>query len=120
MEGSVMIEEPRMYRQGDVLLRSVQAIPTTARPVARDAGRIVLAYGEVTGHAHAIEAPESEATLLSVSENERFLRLVADVDLVHEEHATIRLPAGDYAVVRQRVWTDRDADEEQRWQYAGD
>jgi hypothetical protein len=109
--------EPRMYRQGDVL---IEAIPEAATPVARDAGRIILAYGEVTGHAHAIEAPEAEATLLSVSENERFLRLVADVDLVHEEHATVHLPAGDYAVIRQRVWTDADADAEEQWRYAYD
>jgi hypothetical protein len=113
--------EPRIYRQGDVLLRAVESIPEAATPVDRDAGRIVLAYGEVTGHAHAIAAPEAEATLLSVSDNERFLRLVADVDVVHEEHATVHLPAGNYAVIRQRVWTDAAADaEDERWRYAVD
>jgi len=111
---------PSLYRQGDVLLQAVDTIPDAARPVARDGGRIILAYGESTGHAHAIEAPEAEATLLSVSENERFLLLVADVDLAHEEHATIRLPAGIYRVVRQRVWTDAAADAEENWRYAGD
>ena len=110
---------PSLYRQGDVLLQAVDAIPDAAQPVARDGGRIILAYGESTGHAHAIEAPEAEATLLSVSENERFLHLMADVDLAHEEHATIRLPAGIYRVIRQREWTDAAADEED-WRYAGD
>ena len=99
-----------LYRQGDVLLMAVDAVPAEAQPVARDAGRIVLAYGEVSGHAHAIAAPEDEATLLSVSENERFLRLLADVDLAHEEHAPIHLPRGVYRVIRQRVWVDADAD----------
>ena len=108
-----------MYRQGDVLVRRVTSIPERATPVERDAGRIILAYGEVTGHAHAIKAPEAEATLLSVSANERFLRLLRDVDLVHEEHTTIHLPAGDYQVTRQRVWTDADDDQE-LWRYAGD
>jgi hypothetical protein len=112
--------EPILYRQGDVLLRAVDAIPTSAtKIVERDAGRIVLAYGEVTGHAHAITAPESEATLLSAGENARFLRLVASVDLVHEEHAPVHLPAGNYQVIRQREWTDADGDEES-WRYAGD
>jgi hypothetical protein len=115
-----MAEQPLMYRQGDVFLRAVLSIPANAQPVMRDAGRIILAYGEATGHAHAIDAPESEATLLSVSENERFLHLVSAVDLVHEEHSTIHLPAGSYAVVRQRVWTDAQADEEEQWRYAGD
>jgi hypothetical protein len=115
-----MSDEPLLYRQGDILLRPIESIPTNAMPVPRDAGRIVLAYGEATGHAHAIEAPEIEATLLSVDENTRFLRLMADVDLVHEEHATLHVPKGSYSVVRQRVWADADSDEEERWQYAGD
>ena len=116
-----MTEQPRMYRQGDVFLQSVQAIPEQAVPVARDAGRIILAYGEVTGHAHAIEAPVAEATLLSAGENERFLRLLTDADLVHEEHGLIHLPAGDYQVIRQRVWTDEQADaKEAAWHYAMD
>jgi len=105
---------PILYRQGDVLLMAVDSVPADAQPVARDDGRIVLAYGEVTGHAHAIDAPESEATLLSVSEERRFLRLMADVDLAHEEHATIHLPPGVYRVIRQRVWGDAVADAEAR------
>jgi len=40
--------------------------------------------------------------------------------LRHEEHASISLPAGLYEVIRQRVWTDLDADVEQSWDYAGD
>ena len=45
-----------MVRQGDVLLVPVDAIPEAAKPVARDHGRVVLAYGEATGHAHAISS----------------------------------------------------------------
>jgi hypothetical protein len=110
---------PILYRQGDVLLRAVGAVPASAKPVGRDAGRIILAYGEVTGHAHAIDAPEAEATLVSTAENERFLRLMADVDLVHEEHATIHLPRGLYEVILQREWTDErdDQRERERWHF---
>lgn len=115
-----MPAQPVLFRQGDVLLRAVDALPdSAARVVERDAGRIVLAYGEVTGHAHAIAAPESDATLL-MTERARFLRLIADVDLTHEEHAPIRLPQGTYEVIRQREWTDEAGDEEERWRYAGD
>jgi len=114
-----MADRPLLYRQGDVLLRAVSSVPITAAPVDRDAGRIILAYGEVTGHAHAIEAPEAEATLLSAEENRRFLRLMADVDLVHEEHSTIQLSPGFYEVILQREWTDDDDDrhERLRWRF---
>ena len=114
-----MPAQPVLFRQGDVLLRAVDAIPDSARfVVKRDAGRIVLAYGEVTGHAHAIEASEAEATLLR-DERARFLRLIADVDLTHEEHATVRVPAGAYEVIQQREWTDAAGDEEE-WRYTAD
>lgn len=46
----------KQYRQGDVLLRRVEALPANVRPKQSDEERIVLAYGEVTGHAHAIDA----------------------------------------------------------------
>lgn len=40
-------------RQGDVLIRKIKAIPAAAREMKRDEhGRIVLAHGERTGHAH--------------------------------------------------------------------
>jgi hypothetical protein len=48
---------PKTYRQGDVLLIRVDSLPTGLREIPRDRGRVVLAYGETTGHAHAIEAP---------------------------------------------------------------
>jgi hypothetical protein len=112
-------KRPTLYRQGDVLLRAISAIPVAVEPSDREAGRIILAHGEATGHAHAIDAPESEAKLLTTAENQRFLRLVADVDLVHEEHSSIRLPAGSYEVILQREWSDDDDDqrERDRWRF---
>jgi len=53
---------PAQARQGDVLLVPVAQIPDGARRVKRERGRVVLAWGEVTGHAHAIAS--SAATLL--------------------------------------------------------
>lgn len=95
-----------IYRQGDVLIRRVEKIPANAKPKDRDAGRVILAYGEVTGHAHQIADPDAKgAVLLSVSESATFLRLTKKAQLVHEEHATIDLPAGDYQVVHQREYT---------------
>lgn len=41
-------------RQGDVQLQQVNSLPAGCTEVAPEGNRIVLAHGEVTGHAHAI------------------------------------------------------------------
>ena len=92
------------YRQGDILLVAVPAIPTDARALPRDQGRVVLALGEATGHAHAIADPR--AALLETDLGERFLHVVADggVQLCHQEHDPVLLPQGAYQVRRQREY----------------
>ena len=102
---------PFHVRQGDVLVLGVDAIPDDAKPVSRDRGRVVLAYGEVTGHAHAIAA--RDATLLEL-DGERYLRVTAPVTLDHEEHATIELPPGSFRVVIQREYVPSELPE-QAW-----
>lgn len=95
------------FRQGDVLIVATDRVPKGLKPVPREQGRIVLAHGEVTGHAHAIDAPEAEAQFLAADleeVNRRFLRVEAEVAVVHEEHDTITLPPGDYEVRRQREY----------------
>ena len=96
-------------RQGDVFLELIDETPVGTE-IERDAGRIVLAYGEATGHAHAIES--DAATLfqgLTEGEKEaRFLRVFKPVFLRHEEHARIELKPGLYRVRRQIEWTDAD------------
>jgi hypothetical protein len=92
---------PAQVRQGDVLLVPVDEIPDGARSLARTGGRVVLAEGEVTGHAHAIRA--AGATLLGAGE-ERYLRVTAPVTLDHEEHAAIEVAPGAYRVVIQREY----------------
>ncbi|OPC77979.1 hypothetical protein B4N89_37775 [Embleya scabrispora] len=98
-----------MYRQGDILLLPVDegAVPVgvTGLPAKpRDGrGRIVLALGEVTGHAHAVVGAgtlflDPEPTTIG------HLKIDAPTRLVHEEHATISLPKGWYKVVRQREY----------------
>jgi hypothetical protein len=96
------------YRQGDVLLVAVAAIPQDARPLPRDQGRIVLALGEATGHAHAIADPG--AALLETQLQDRFLQVLAEggVLLRHEEHDPVLLPRGTYQVRRQREYVAGD------------
>lgn len=94
------------YRQGDVFITEVDELPSQLRRVERENGRVILAHGEVTGHAHAIL--DREAELFDHQDLEhRFLQVLADggVELVHEEHDTIHLPAGVYEVRRQREYS---------------
>ena len=105
--------KPAMYRQGDVLLEMIAPADTPIgemlKPVARDKGRVVLAYGEVTGHAHAIGQPKVYHYRASEGgSGDTVLKVEEPATLQHEEHATIDLPPGLYRVTRQREWTDED------------
>ncbi|MEV7597165.1 hypothetical protein AB0O91_07200 [Kitasatospora sp. NPDC089797] len=98
-----------MYRQGDVLIvpvsESVVPLRVTGLAVQpRDArGRMVLALGEVTGHAHAVVGP-GELRREAGPFGEAWLHLPEGGRVVHEEHAAIPLPKGWYRVIRQREY----------------
>ena len=113
---------PGVGRQGDVLI-----MPVTKAIEEKDVGkllheqngnRVVLAYGELTGHAHAFYLDEYEEdqkvapVRLFELENPskycatsfkaaRLLRLTTQAFLRHEEHAHQSFPAGDYIVINQ-------------------
>lgn len=95
-----------LIRQGDVLLIPRVAAPSRAVPCPKDDGRIILAYGEVTGHAHAIEGG-GIATLYDLpdaTDGRRALFVDGTARLVHEEHAPAVL-AGWYDVTVQSEYT---------------
>ena len=90
-----------IYRQGDVLIRRISGLPTQ-KAALRTSG--ILAYGEVTGHCHKIE-DTAGAEVLEVGEG-LYLRVGDEgVRIVHEEHAPIMLPKGDYQVTIQQEYT---------------
>ncbi len=89
-----------MYRQGDILLRAT-SVPTDAKLVSR--GEAILALGEKTGHVHRLQC----ATLLQKG-SESFVQLEQPTQLVHEEHGVIQIPAGNYAVARQREYSPQE------------
>jgi hypothetical protein len=49
----------KQYRQGDVMIERVSEIPKEAKKLP--VGRVILAYGEVTGHHHSFAANEVES-----------------------------------------------------------
>ncbi|MBX7223566.1 MAG: hypothetical protein K1Y36_26875 [Blastocatellia bacterium] len=92
-----------MWRHGDVLIAATDSIPEGAHPrkVA------VLAYGELTGHSHRLEVPDSAE--LWESKGTLYLKVVAaSATVVHEEHKPITIPAGVYRVWMQREYTPQE------------
>ena len=111
----------KMWRQGDVLVIGGAGL-NRAKALPREAGQVVLAHGEVTGHSHAIK--HQGAQLFAMEDNrvtgetadqmiarlgggvipDRVLTLERPAALRHEEHDTIKLPAGDHLVRVQREY----------------
>jgi hypothetical protein len=105
--------EVKLYRQGDVLLRKINAMPEFAswgkpKPVAGG----IVAEGEATGHHHRMVGDAEVVT--GTTEFRRgngssfgsgmFVTVAGPAQLVHEEHAALDLEAGVYEVVRQREY----------------
>ena len=106
-----------MFRQGDVLvvMDPVAKVPEKAKEiVAVDQRGIILAYGEVTGHAHAVALKTNEGGEVSArywdAGAERFIQILERSTIKHEEHNPIVLEPGIY---RQAFQTE-DFGSEQR------
>lgn len=88
-----------LYRQGDVLLRQIDRLPSTVRKCQG----VTLAEGEVTGHRHRIQ--QTQAVQLWAQGEHLFLEVKeSSATLVHEEHHAIELPQGLYRVWKQREY----------------
>ena len=88
--------ENKAYRQGDIYLKKVDEIPADAKEI-KD---FVLAYGEVTGHKHQLQGKLK----VRQRQEQKYIEVEEDSELVHEEHATIQLEKGNYIVIRQREY----------------
>jgi hypothetical protein len=97
----------KVFRQGDVLIRQVRRRAPAGTDL-REAGRVILAHGEVTGHAHELVAATPTSTppaqFFEEPDGRRFLFVAEPCALTHQEHGTIALAPGCYEVVRQREY----------------
>lgn len=98
----------KLYRQGDVLFTAISALPSGARKKRDNA---TVAYGEVTGHSHALAVEDRHVAEVLEIGNGLFVHVsesgvrIEGATFVHAEHAPITLPAGDYSVTIQREYT---------------
>lgn len=92
------------FRQGDIFIEQIEDRSLVgAIAVERDNGRVILAYGEATGHSHAFRS--KDVTMFDLPNGDRVLRVKRPAILYHEEHARIRVPAGLFRVIRQREYS---------------
>lgn len=92
-----------IYLNGHPRFERIKELPKSAIKQPRPKDRIVLEYGEVTGHAHAIK--EVDKCNLYLEGTRRFLEVCYAVPLVHEEHDVIVIQPGIYEIGRQRQWS---------------
>jgi len=91
-----MKKAPVSFRQGDVLIvdASYRGAKEGGKEL-REGKDIVFMHGEVTGHAHRIVEPKGKVVLLDV-QAERYLQVLQEATITHEEHAPIILREGRY------------------------
>lgn len=123
-----------VIRQGDVALIRVDVLPQGVEEVvSQDCARVVLAYGEVTGHAHAIYGEEMAHVHVWAAGMVKYLEVLATakanfsqsiivvgadgvpiemeagvhsgVVLKHEEHTYQLIPPGIYKLPVQTEYT---------------
>jgi hypothetical protein len=92
----------KMIRQGDVMLQRIDSIPKKAKEIKRGVASLVLAEGEVTGHAHVIK--DRLARLFGDGDNQ-YVKLEQPATLEHEEHSAHCLEAGSYRLIHQREYS---------------
>ncbi len=104
------------FRQGDVLVERIG--PSSNKLPQAKTKRVILAHGEATGHAHAIDDvpvganTQQDGTLVYRPEQAQGAPLhvsalevrEAVAALKHDEHTAISLEPGAYKVTRQREY----------------
>ena len=93
-------------RQGDVIITPARSIEGAKLP------HLTLAEGEVTGHSHRIS--EGQAELYERGGTLYLKVLSPEATLLHEEHAAIQIPQGDWMVKIQREYAP------EGWKYVAD
>jgi hypothetical protein len=99
-------------RQGDIFFRSVSKLPKKGLKKKGDA---ILAYGEVTGHSHQVTTPIADCESYVDEQGDIYIRSDNPINVGHDEHNTIVLPAGQWICVsRQREYDPLAANRERR------
>ena len=89
----------KQVRQGDVLVVDVDSIPKTAKKIAPEDGRIILAHGEATGHHHSVDI--KDADWWKDGDNQ-FMTVKTATPIRHQEHNLAPLSPGKKRLKEKR------------------
>lgn len=95
----------KVYRQGDV---GIILNGDTKIESAIEKGDLVVAHGEVTGHAHRITSGDAKIMIAKAFEKakqsvtEMRIQALTPITITHEEHEGIVLPIGNHRTTIQR------------------
>ena len=92
----------KMYRQGDILIEEIAALPKGLTKQKPENGRIILARGEVTGHHHSLTA--DAADWWKNDSGDQYLTVTEPSPVEHQEHGVIPLEQKHYRIIRQREY----------------
>ena|SRR3990167_10177061 len=87
-------------RHGDVLLTKIDTLPEGKE--IQHKGQHILAWGEVTGHAHRLTVKDKDDMKVVESGGITFISLVAPAPLTHEEHRQLEIPSGIWKLTFER------------------
>ncbi len=91
----------KFIRHGDILLRKISDKPKEIEHKKE----MTIALGEITGHHHTLFQPHPEviAGALKYLENDKkFLSVLGDMELRHQEHSTLQISEGTYEITIER------------------
>jgi len=98
-----------MTFQGDVDIREVKIIPKSAKFLDTK----TIMYGEQTGHHHTFNGqvlvyePQENETIHVRNEDvkvQKYIQVLQNAQLEHQEHQTQTIPKGNYAILQEREW----------------
>lgn len=96
----------KQYRHGDLFFQELSSFPDKRLVKSWVEGdSVILLYGEATGHSHRLSG---DFTLYRDKDNAHYFEVHTTANLTHEEHNRIDLPAGKYAMIRQREYTPKE------------
>jgi hypothetical protein len=100
-------------RQGDIFFRSISKLPEKANLNKKTDA--ILAYGEQTGHAHKLTTPISDCESYVDENGDIYIRSDKEMNVGHDEHNTITLPANEWiCVTRQKEFDPLAADKQRK------
>ncbi len=95
-----MTKAPQHIRHGDCLLTRVDALPNGTS--IQHKGEHILAYGEITGHAHRLHVKSPDNMKVIQVNGDTYICLMEMGTLTHEEHKQLEIVPAIYKLSFER------------------